>query len=138
MYRSNIIQSYNIHYTYQYTWCLAIYMNSLDITLQFEYKNLPVRTIRRYDHINKIKISTSNNDSSWPYHSHDWLKTVPEMNKVTINLQFTMMDLPSSVMQPNCVHQTALFCLTLTLFCDKYALLLIFTEHTRSRTQVWY
>ena len=51
--------------------------NTLDWELQSENNNLLVKKIQQNANNKKINISASKNDGSHPYHSLNWLVTVP-------------------------------------------------------------
>ena len=89
-------------------------MDTKDLALQFDSKHLIMWMIQLNAHNNNIKIIASKNYSYRPYHLLSWLVTVPETNKVTRNSLFTMVGLPPSVIQKNCINQTFFLWLPLT------------------------
>ena len=93
-----------------------VYEKTLDCALQLENNSLLVQTIQQNDRNNEIKIPASKNYNYWNYSSLDWMLTVLEMNKVTRNIQFTMMYSPPKMLQTNCIHQTVFWSLSLTFF----------------------
>ena len=98
----------------KYAYILSMKIDTQDLALQFDNNHLPVWTNQQNDCKNEIKISSSNNYSSRPYHSLKWLVTVTEVNKVTIKILITMVGFPPSILQKYRIHLLVFWCLPLT------------------------
>ena len=65
---------------------------------------------------NNINSPASKNNRSRPYPLFDWLVRVPETNMVTMNIWFTMVGLPPSILQKKLYTTNSLLMLTYHLF----------------------
>ena len=88
----------------------------LPICLPFVYKNWHSTFVKNKKPCNSnIKISSPTNDRHQPFHSLDWPVTIPEMEKVTRNIQLKMVGFPPLMLQTNHIYRIIFLCLSLTL-----------------------